>query len=160
MNVKNNLFFYLLFLTGAVYCVRSSGEDYAVSIVRTPPVVWENSRRRIFNSNIFMKQGWRFFKCEDCELEFKLPTRDVTSHSSETCPRCDLIVFPNRFEIDESIPVDKHLNIQVPWNWNGDLSECCNAHIILDLRGADLYHCNVCGNACYSKSKTIPATEF
>jgi hypothetical protein len=68
-------------------------------------------------------KGWRLFRCEECQHEWKLATRDYNSPSGENCPKCDEWEFPYFGEPDDSIPSDKMGNLTVPWDWNGEALE-------------------------------------
>lgn len=58
-----------------------------------------------------VRQGWRFFHCEDCEHRWKEATRDWRSPSGENCPRCGEWWFPYHGEADASLPVDDMGNL-------------------------------------------------
>lgn len=62
-----------------------------------------------------VRQGWRFFRCEDCEAEWRSPSRDARSPSGDGCPECGSWVHPNHYELDESLPVDLWGNLMIPW---------------------------------------------
>lgn len=58
-----------------------------------------------------VRQGWRFFHCEDCEHRWKESTRDWRSPSGECCPRCNECWSPYHGESDESLAVDRMGNL-------------------------------------------------
>lgn len=57
------------------------------------------------------RQGWRYFKCDDCEHMWKEKSRDCHSPSGDNCPRCGDWAFPFNVEPDATIPVDKWGNL-------------------------------------------------
>lgn len=58
-----------------------------------------------------VRQGWRFFHCEDCEYRWKAATRDWRSPSGDNCPRCGEWWFPYHSEADDALPVDRMGNL-------------------------------------------------
>ena len=55
--------------------------------------------------------GFRYFKCEECNHEFKEATRHCESMSLETCPKCRSDVFPGKIERHYEWPTDKNGNL-------------------------------------------------
>lgn len=58
-----------------------------------------------------LRQGWRFFKCEECGYNWKETTRDHFSPSGECCPKCCGWCFPYHREYDSSLSVDHMGNL-------------------------------------------------
>lgn len=52
------------------------------------------------------RRGWRRFKCDDCGLAWRSPSRDRFSPSVEACPRCHMDAQPHDSVVDTSLKVD------------------------------------------------------
>jgi len=57
------------------------------------------------------RQGWRYFRCDNCENSWKQTSRDTYSLSGESCDKCQEWVRPHDGLIDESIKVDNFGNL-------------------------------------------------
>lgn len=62
------------------------------------------------------RRGWRTFLCDECGHHWEEATRDCLSPSVDTCPICHEWVHPTASRVDESLPVDKSLNLTLPWS--------------------------------------------
>ena len=60
-------------------------------------------------------RGWRFFRCEACELTFREPSRDCRSPSGIACDECGDWLTPEHCEPDASLPFDLQTgNLNIP----------------------------------------------
>ncbi len=59
------------------------------------------------------RQGYRSFKCEECGCGFFIATRDHTSPSVESCPKCNADVGVDKHWPVEGIKVDHLGNLVV-----------------------------------------------
>lgn len=55
--------------------------------------------------------GYRIFKCDNCLLEVKWPTRDCHSPSGEHCPECLNFIHPSGHEEHSEWPKDASGNL-------------------------------------------------
>ncbi len=89
-------------------------------------LAWKYSQQLI-NSGYFIgrgRKGWRVFECEKykvkfshgeeeygCGCKFMLPTRDFSSPSLDTCPKCNEECHPDYGFYDEKLTTDNHFNL-------------------------------------------------
>lgn len=52
--------------------------------------------------------GWRYFRCDECDKEYVLPSRDCFSPSVETCAGCMEDMSPYDHKVDLLIPHNRH----------------------------------------------------
>jgi hypothetical protein len=55
--------------------------------------------------------GYRMFKCDNCNREWKEPSRDCTSPSGECCPECNEFTSPHEYEEHYEWETDRSGNL-------------------------------------------------
>lgn len=61
-----------------------------------------------------IRQGWRFFVCDECGHTWHEASRDAASPSGDACAKCGVWCQPDDYEIDETVPVDEFKNLIDP----------------------------------------------
>jgi hypothetical protein len=60
-------------------------------------------------------RGWRYFRCESCELTYREPSRDCGSPSGIACDSCGDWLTPEDAQPDASLPFDEQTgNLNIP----------------------------------------------
>lgn len=57
------------------------------------------------------RQGWRYFRCDECGFGWRETCRDATTESCSHCPKCHTVDYPIRHEVDDKVEVDRWGNL-------------------------------------------------
>lgn len=60
------------------------------------------------------RRGWRHFKCDECGVAWRAPSRDCFSPSGDGCVRCSEWVHPFDCQVDLGLEVDSSGNLINP----------------------------------------------
>ena len=58
-----------------------------------------------------MRQGWQYFRCDECSKHWRETSRDASSQSVSHCGDYCQPTSPYMFKLDFGLPVDKYGNL-------------------------------------------------